>query len=190
MQIKRIFVHEKNRLLSIQFEGEEFDEFRKAFAQWQDTEYLLDFFEQNQKDLHSGFYGSISIDDAIFRTIDGASKLEALFIRLAGEGEMRNEHYLNDKLFKPLNNQEIKIELQQNKAYGVGSGSWLRIYAIRISADLFVVTGSAIKLVKAMQDSPHTQNELEKLNQVVSYLRAIGFLESSDYDYGYIDIKD
>ena len=35
MKIVCIFAHEKNRLLSIQFDNSDTDEFRKAFNQWQ-----------------------------------------------------------------------------------------------------------------------------------------------------------
>jgi hypothetical protein len=88
------------------------------------------------------------------------------------------------------NNDFIKFcpNYEENKAYGFKYKSWLRLYAIRISANIFVVSGSAIKLTKAMQDRAHTQKELQKLKMTAQYLKEIGFQD--DYDYGYIDIQD
>ena len=66
--------------------------------------------------------------------------------------------------------------------------SWLRIYAIRISANIFVVSGSAIKLTLEMRDREHTKQELEKLKKTAQYLKNEGFID--DDDYGFIEINN
>lgn len=46
---------------------------------------------------------------------------------------------------------------------GLLKPSWLRIYAVRLDTNLFLISGGAIKLTKNM-DKPHLQNELRKLD--------------------------
>lgn len=43
MKIDAIFAIVKNKLLSVQFEPNDCDEFTLAFRNWNDTEYLEDF---------------------------------------------------------------------------------------------------------------------------------------------------
>ena len=47
---------------------------------------------------------------------------------------------------------------------------YLRVYAIKIDEECFIVTGSAIKLHRTMQEQEETLNELLKLNKVQNYL--------------------
>jgi hypothetical protein len=188
VKLIRIFEHEKNTLLSIQFDNEDFDEFRKAFNQWQDVEYLEQFFEENKADLQNGFYGNISVEDAIFETIDESEKFEEHLREIAIEGEKENEPNLNNIVFKTLNNYETSLVHQKSKAYGLVRKSWLRIYAIRISANIFVVSGSAIKLTREMKDREHTKQELEKLKKTAQYLKDEDFMDEDDY--GYIEINN
>ena len=49
--------------------------------------------------------------------------------------------------------------------------SWLRIYAIRIEVNLFVVCGGAIKLTPTMNTRDHLILELYKLECTRNYLQ-------------------
>ncbi len=187
MKLVRIFAHEKNTLLSIQFDNNDTDEFRKAFNQWQDIEYLEQFFEDNKNDLQSGFYGNISVAEAVSYTIEESREFEEHIRQIAIRGARNKEPNLNDIVFKTLNNYETSLTYQKSKAYGVVNQSWLRIYAIRISANIFVVSGSAIKLTLEMKDREHTNEELNKLRRTAQYLKDEGFID--DGDYGFIEIN-
>ena len=65
------------------------------------------------------------------------------------------------------------------------SGMPYRIrWTIRIERDVFVITGGAIKLTPAMKDRPHTQAELDKLNQCRDYLKMNGIFDQDSFiDY-------
>lgn len=195
MELVRVYSHNHNILLAMKFDGNDSDEFRNAFNQWQDVEYLEDFFETHQSDLQTPFYqnlfGTISVEDAVQRTLSESQAFEAYLrarIQLAAK---QNIKILNDEIFKPLDEfkKTTKLDYEANKAYGLASKSWLRLYAIRITATIFVVSGSAIKLTKAMQDRPHTQKELQKLKKTAQFLKAIGFQDDDDYEYGFIEIQ-
>ncbi len=188
MKLVRIFERKKNVLLSIQFDNNDVNEFRKAFDQWQDVEYLEQFFEDYKADLQSGFYGNISIEDAVFETIEESRAFEEKIRNEAKRGERDNEPNLNNIVFKPLNKYETTVKHQKNKAYGFVKNSWLRIYAIRISADIFVVSGSAIKLTEKMEGRKHTEEELKKLKKTAQYLKEEGFMDADDY--GFIEINN
>ncbi len=187
MNIVRIFAHDKNRLLSIQFEDSDTDEFTKAFKQWQDVEYLEQFFETNKHDLGAGFYNNIGVKDAVLNTIKESREFEEYIRKIAKKGADEKEPNLNRLVFRTLNNYETVLKHQKSKAYGLKSKSWLRIYAIRISADIFVVSGSVIKLTGKMKERDHTKKELEKLKKTAQFLKSIGF-EDAD-DYGFIEIN-
>jgi hypothetical protein len=72
-------------------------------------------------------------------------------------------------LFRPLFNSKIEREYEKDKAKVGGRKTWLRLYAIRIDINLFVVCGGAIKLRKTMND--YLKIELEKLDITQKYLR-------------------
>lgn len=59
--------------------------------------------------------------------------------------------------------------------------SWLQIYAIRLEANVYVVTGGAIKLTHLMQDKEHTAIELDKLNRCKAFLKANGVFDTDSF---------
>lgn len=187
MKIDAIFAIVKQKLLSVQFEPNDCDEFTLAFRKWNDTEYLEAFFEANKKDLQSGFYGEISVEEAIFSTIAEAEYFEKTVRRIAKIGTFENGDSLQDLVFNQLHKNDQNFTLQESKAYGTNEKSWLRLYAVRISPDCFVVSGSAIKLTETMNERNHTAIELDKLKTTAAYLKENGLLEEDDF--GYIDIS-
>jgi hypothetical protein len=186
MEIVDIFALVKNKLLSVQFEHNDCDEFTLAFRNWNDTEYLEDFFENNKKDLQSGFYGTITIEEAIFSTIDEALDFEEKIREVAKIGKFKTKSSLQDLVFYPLHKNDQTYKLQETRAYGTDDKSWLRMFAVRISPECFVVSGSAIKLTGAMGDQDHTAIELTKLKITAAYLKENDLLDEEDF--GYIDI--
>lgn len=81
-------------------------------------------------------------------------------------------------LFKPLSNNEYKLRpYQKLKVYGTIRKSWLRVYAVRITSDLFVITGGAIKLTRTMEERDHTKDQLRRISKARNYLKEQGFSE-------------
>jgi hypothetical protein len=185
MKIVDIFAIVKGSLYSVQFDQNEYDEFALAFRNWADTEYLEDFFEKHKVDLQSGFYGDITVEEAVFKTIDEATDFEAKIKEVSENGNFDEESSLQDLIFYPLHKDDKTFILQESKAYGKENKSWLRIYAIRINPQFYVVSGSAIKLTNAMGEQEHTKTELSKLKITAAYLKEHGLMD--DDDFGYID---
>lgn len=191
IEINDIFALVEEALLSIRFENQKEHEFARVFGLWNDVEYLEEFFETHKKDLQSEFYreklGFISVEEAVFRTIEEAETFQEYVKQVAEEGKKNEYETLHDLIFNPLRKNDSTINHQHSKAYGESQHSWLRLYAIRLAPNLYVVTGGTIKLTKKMQDRAHTQKELDKLEQVAAWLKEIGFEDETDY--GYIEIK-
>ena len=73
------------------------------------------------------------------------------------------------------------MSLSKEKAKGnrvSGHPSWLRIYAIKLDDNVFLITGGAIKLTHLMEEREHTLEELKKMEQVRRYLIDNGVFDS------------
>jgi len=183
MKVIRIFDEISGCVYGVQYEHEEHSAYATLFINWTDVEYLEEFFESHKNDLQSGFYGTISVEDAIMQTLDEAAQLSQRLLQFALEGT-KNPQFALQTLFKPLNNNEYRIPFhQKTKLKGELRKSWLRIYAIRIDAHFFVVTGGAIKLTQTMNEREHLLKELEKLEIVKEYLLEQNLLDKDDFEY-------
>ncbi len=170
-------------LLSVLYDDKEKDEFRYIMEYWNDVEYLRSFFMEQKSHLNDGFYRNISISEAVRKTIEEAKELEEYIKRTAKKGKL-DASYTLQSIFKPLNDNEYTIKLhQKTKTKGLNKKSWLRVYAIRIAPNMFVITGGGIKLTKTMNESEHLQTELHKLELTKSYLKEVGLLDENDYQF-------
>ena len=180
MRIISIFERSKNCLYAVMYDDSKQDALEILQEKWTDPEELRKFFIQYKKD-YEAYYGKARVSDIVGKAIDDA---DLLFEKLFELAEDESGEHLND-LFKPLHNKEAgtAYELQQLKAYGTSSKSFLRMYAIRYGRS-YVITGGAIKLTEQMKDRPHTKFELHKLNLVKEYLKQKG----EDAEFVYLDL--
>lgn len=188
MKIVRIFAVVEDSLYSVRYDEEAYEaedehEFRRLFRDWNDAEYLEQFFVEHQDDLESEFWGGISVHRAILKTRKDAKSLERKLVQIAETGKT-DRHETLSTLFKPLFDEPDHLDpYEKDKAYGIDSPSWLRIYAIRLDANVFVVSGGAIKLTKDM-NRPHLQQELRKLDIAQAFCK-----ENPDLTLGYFEIE-
>jgi hypothetical protein len=82
---------------------------------------------------------------------------------------------LLDKLFRSLSKNSLQAQ-QLPKYKSVKK--WLRIYAIRIESNYYVVTGGAIKQSQKMEDHILTRAELKKLEQCRNFLIEKGVFDA------------
>lgn len=187
MEIDCIFAIIKNSLFTAKYEDSSEDEFVKIFDNWTDVEFLSGFFHQHKDDLHSGFFGNITMEEAIERTLEEANRLEETILELSQSGK-NNKYDTLQTLFSSLNNQTYSFKDHlKTKARGAHRKSWLRVYAIRIAQNTFVVSGGTIKLTETMQERDHTKQELKKLDILKKYLIDNGLYDEEDFEY--IEIK-
>lgn len=173
MKLTPIFVSKDSEdgIWSIHLDDESQNEFDKFFDLMNDIEWLHNFFGQNKADLHGGFFGSITIGVAVSRTLDEVEEMENSLYDYSEQGFVGSDTNLQH-LFKPLNNFEYTITAHQKSKARIKRG-WLRLYAIRLAENCYLVTGGAIKLTSGMKRE-HLQYELRKLEQAKLFLRSNG----------------
>jgi len=69
--------------------------------------------------------------------------------------------------FAPLNNFQYKFRILAEQK---GRENYLRVYALKIDDNCFVITCGAIKFTHLMEDRIHTREELIKNTQCRDYL--------------------
>ncbi|TWF35865.1 hypothetical protein FHW36_108221 [Chitinophaga polysaccharea] len=177
MEIKPIFIPithgNSDGLYSMHYLNSSCSEYNCTMNFWRNRYSLSAFFEHNIADLESGFWGNISIKDAVDTTIDEADVFETTLVRYCND-RTRNLEYI----FQPLFNSEYRlISLQKSKAKL--RRSWLRLYALRLDRNCFIITGGSIKLTHNM-DASHLQKELVKLETTKTFLQSKNILFPED----------
>lgn len=175
-------------LYAIQYKGQEFNEFERLFDLWIDEDYLSEYLNANLKYFDTQYFEGITIDQTMDKILDEALVLEHLLDAYCERGFNKSGKKLqmlfsplHDKVFRLLPNQESKAKLK-SPAF---RKPLLRIYAVRIDANTFIITGGAIKLSKKMEDHEDTRAELRKLKQVKSFLKANQINSVDDINYYY-----
>jgi hypothetical protein len=168
-------------LYTIQYQNQDLDELNRLYEQWRDTTYLYNFFHEQRHDLFGPFYDYTCTEKAVKETIKEANYLFKKLISIAESGN-DDPYYSLQNLFQPLSDTDYKLKVyQKSKVKGPNKKSWLRIYAIRIDTNTFVITGGAIKLTRTMNERSHTDRELQKLKIARDHLRNMGLLFKEDF---------
>ena len=157
-------------LWAVVYEGENQNAFDTVFDKWFDAKWLRDFFDNNIKDLTT-FFKISDINQAIFDTLADAEALQGVIL------DMKNPP---DAFFRPLEPSRMsEMTLGKEKAKGLirSHPSWLRLYAVKLQSNRYLITGGAIKLTATMQEREHTLEELRKLNTLRDNLLKEGIID-------------
>lgn len=158
-------------LFAVKYDDETYDEFERLFDLWSDVEYLEEFFGANKHDLKN--YG-LNVEEAIWKTLDEAKSLRKRML-----GVIKDDTSNLDSLFQNLYVHETRLyELAKQKS----KQRWLRLYAIRIDANIYLITGGAIKLTLRMEERYHTKNELTKLEECRIFLKENGVFDDESFE--------
>jgi hypothetical protein len=171
MKIVRIFA---DQLFAIHYDNEGENELDRLLQLWQDVSFLYQFVTQNQSDTPK----NIPVEKLINQIIDDANDIDDVMIEIFEDNSRNFEEF-----FKPLNNQEYSIvKLSKQK----GRKNYLRIYAIKIDQNCFVITGGAIKFHHLNDERPHTKKEMEKIARCRDYLNANNIFDVDSF-YEFLD---
>lgn len=157
-------------LYSVIYQGKK-DEYFKIFENWDDTQYVDNYIHNNSEYLKADFFKSITRDQIISKVHDESYRLQKLLEKFSIGNNGKYGEDLKD-IFKPLENFSTVFypRFVKLKAYTKPPKGILRVYGLKLDENVFVVTGGAIKLTKAMKDHPDTCNELKKLDTVRKFL--------------------
>ncbi len=150
--------------------------YRDVLNDWNDAEYIYNFYKTNEALIKNNRF--IKCKNHIEFTqlvIECASKLDEDLFQMAS-GNL-------NQLFEVLEiNQPYMQELSKWKK----KENLLRLYAIKIEENIFLITGGAIKITKTMQEHSGTYNELKKLEKFKNILIENG-VHDLDSFYEYIN---
>ena len=171
-------------IYSIQYDDVKESEYERLFQQWNDMGYVMQFFDTYQEFLKSPIWQNISEpEDAARQVLQEAADLEDLFDELHDNtvnGEAKDFdshfHYLEGKY-------KYELERPPMKSYGTERPSLLRIYAIKMGTNTYLITGGGIKLADTIQDSPDLKDHvLKNIDRVREFLKANGIIDSDDME--------
>lgn len=168
MKIVSIFAH---RLFAFQYEGQADNEYDRLLNLWTDTEYVQSFLNSNESDIPQGKTKRQFVE----YIREDAINIDEQLIKITETTDQLLSHF-----FKPLHNYEYEhkvLSLQKGRQH------CLRLYAVKIDEDTFVITGGAIKLPlhHLMKDRDHTMVELQKLERAKSYLNENGIFDEDSF---------
>jgi hypothetical protein len=172
MEVVGIFGTEEDILCSVQFHdptseieaGEAPDALSQLYNEWNDSQYLSAFFKQYEKD----FRNQGRTEPLRKAVINARNEGRALLTSINELAINHNAEGLSD-LFKPLADEDDRIDPSRLKAYGDEYKSYMRVYAVKHN-DVYYITGGAIKLTQKIQGRDHTETELHKMNLFRDFL--------------------
>ena len=149
------------------------NELKKVLNFWSSTIELNDFLKINHVDWPKGKKLNQLREDIQ----ENAEKFEDLLKKLSTQ---KNPQL--DQLFAALDNSEYKtIVLSKRKGKSSKKENHLRLYALKIDTNCYVITGGAIKFTQFMEEREHTLNELKKLEFYRNYLRTHGVVDEDSF---------
>lgn len=173
-----------NRIYSIRYDGEERAEYYRLFnKEWTDVDFLMDFFQSHPEFTENAFWGFLGNDPEIAsaRVIRDANLLETHLKELANNSDNGTtpdlEHY-----FEPLEGKYFyELDMTPMKGYGTLEASFLRLYAIRVEHNCFLIVYGGIKLNDKIQNSPVLkENVFRKIDSVRQFLKDEGIIDGED----------
>ena len=133
-------VTKDGRLWAVKYDGMQDNILFCTFNNWMDIDWLERFFSNNAADLLK-YFTITNLEDAIFDTFSDAIRLQSVILDLSPDTDL-------DMLFRPLDNyRTAEMVLGKEKAKGFrtsGHSSWLRLYALKLEPQAYVITGGAI----------------------------------------------
>lgn len=188
MELIRIFVTETTAegLYAVCYSKGVLNEFDRLFELWTDIEYVTQYCVRNSEHLQSDYFYNQSLDQIISKVFHEAIELQELFYDFFETEENDDGRHLQE-VFRPLRDGEFVIPPYQSTKASIYKWKLrkaiLRLYAIRISPNTFIITGGAIKLTRTMQEHPDTLEELTKLTMVRRFLSQNGLSTEDDLIY-------
>jgi hypothetical protein len=176
----------KDLLYSISFDEEDLTEYHKVFREWHDVDYLVKFFTDHKDEVNTAFWKEAGLnpddlDKSVNRVINEAESLET-YIRQLVDNCTKGLKPDFDAYFHLLGGKyKCLWSLEPVKSYGTRRPSLLRLYAIRLGTNCYLVVYGGIKLGETIQNSPVLKDQVfHKIDSVLSFLKANGITGSED----------
>ena len=142
-------------LFAFHYSGEVDNEYDRLMDNWTDVSYLRKYAKDNAIE---------NINQFVKDRLNDAEQIQDVLEEITTNNQPLEFYFRT--LFDTESGIKI-LSLQKGKIENNG----IRVYAIKIDANCFVITGGAIKMSQAMQDHPDSNNELAKIKAAKEYLQ-------------------
>lgn len=183
MEIREIY---KGCLYSIKFDETDADEYSRVIALWKDLDYLVNFFKENAREVDQPFWreAGLNPDTPIASAERVASEAIVLASHIRDLAQNAKDGELPDfeNFFQPLGGKYSYVrELEPHKSYGTFRPSLLRLYAIKLGRNVYLIVFGGIKLGSTIQNSPGLKEQVfRRIDNVMTFLKANGIFEEDD----------
>lgn len=173
-------------IYSISYDGEDENEFDRLFDLWNDMEYVTSFMTENDKYLHTPTWLDIpNPEEAAGQVAEEAGILED-YLKELDENTSKGRKPDFDSHFHYLGGKyQYELERQPMKSYGLRRPSLLRLYAIKMCTNTYLITGGGIKLCRTIQESPGLKDHvIRDIDRVRQFLRENGIENTDEMELG------
>lgn len=173
-------------LYSIGFDEEDLNEYDRVFKEWHDLDYLINFFTEHKNYIQSDFWIKAGLDPnnpekSAQKVIDEADNLELYIKSIVHNCEKGLSPDFDDYFHFLGGKYKFLWSLEPVKSYGPYSPSLLRLYAIKLESNCYLIVYGGIKLGTTIQDSPVLKDKVfNKIDTVLAFLKINGITESND----------
>lgn len=181
MEIITIYPH---YIYSIQYEDKDENEFDRLLSLWNDVDYITQFLVDNQRYLSLPIWQQTpEPEDAARQILSEAVNLEELFDDLYHNVLNGQKPDFDDHFLFLEGKYKYSLQWPPMKSYGTYRPSLLRMYAIKMKENLYLITGGGIKLADTIQNSPDLKEHvLQNIEKVRLFLKENGIFEAEDMD--------
>lgn len=168
MKIVDIFAEKLCSIAYKKKDSNEYDvnEYDRLLDLWTDVSYLYSYAKKNNVKY---------IDSFVKARLRDAEKIEDFL------DELIEENIPLDKYFHQLDNNEMGFTLLSLRKGKTSKKDGLRLYAVKIDEDCFLITGGAIKMSFKNQDHKDTREEMKKIAMVKAYLKENGVIDKESF---------
>lgn len=177
MEIEEIF---PPYIYSVRYAEYADNEFDRLLDMWNDTSEITCFLNDNIQ-LVTGAFWRTTPENMARQILDEAEELEDLFDEYRANADANAKPDF-DNLFRYLEGK-YKYETKHfpMKSYGPQRPSLIRLYAIKMGPNCYLITGGGIKLADTIQNSPDLKDHvLQNIDRVRDYLKANGIMDGED----------
>lgn len=169
-------------IYSIQYAGRDDNEYDRLLYEWNDLEYLSEFFETNKYYLETTTWTKVATPElAVNQVLEEAEWIETTFEKLYENAKVGEKPDFDSQFRNFGGDYDYVLEYRPVKSYGNANPSLLRIYAIKMGDNTYIITGGGIKLGRSIQDSPELKDHaIQDINSVRSWLRSQGIIDKDD----------
>lgn len=153
-------------LYAFHYDGEVDNEFDRLMELWTDITYLRNFAIKNKVEDVKAF-----VEARLRNAEDFQDRLDEIIVKTKP---------LN-QFFVPYHNQEYGSHILLSQRKGKLDRNSLRIYALKVHENCFVITGGAIKMTQTTQDNDDNAREIVKMKKARDFLIREGVFDDASF---------